>query len=418
VKIAIVNQPWNHAPPTKGGSIAIWTWEVARRLARLDGIDDVYVYARRNPGQPEFEEIDGVQCVRFPIDNDLKTLKVFAKLSRHFGIARYPFKSSLFYRSYMAEVARDLGRRNPDVIHLHNFSQYVPVVRRHNRTAKVVLHMHCEWLTQLGRATIADRLAGTDAVFGCSGYITDKIRERFPKHAGRCHVVFNGVDVEVFTPAEGGSERGDRRKRLLFVGRITPEKALHELIDAVTQVSARVPDVRLDIVGPDAETPREYIVDLSDDERIKSLASWYDGNYYQRLQSLGASRLGDSVRFVGLVPPDELADRYRSADLLLNPSLSESFGMSLVEAMSCGVPVVATRIGGMPEIVDHGRTGMLAEPCDPVALSDTIAGLLRDEPLLESMAGACRQRAVELFSWDRIAESVIGRYREMMEERV
>ncbi|MGD8413552.1 MAG: glycosyltransferase family 4 protein [Candidatus Latescibacterota bacterium] len=418
MKVAIVNQPWNHAPPTVGGSIAIWTWEVARRLVGEDGIDEVYVYARRNPGQQAYEEVNGVRCVRYPIDRDLKMLRTYGRFARRLGLAEYPFKSGWFYRSYMNEVSRDLAGRDVDIVHLHNFSQHVPVVRKQNPRARIILHMHCEWLSQLKRRTIEKRLAGTDAVIGCSGYITGKIRDRFPWYADHCNVVFNGVNVDAFTPgAHPGGETGASGHRLVFVGRITPEKALHHLVEAVAQLSDRFPDVQLDIVGPDAETPKEYIVDLSDDSRVKALAPWYDGDYFQRLEKLARARLGDRVNFVGLVSPPDLPDHYRRADLLLNPSVSESFGMSLVEAMACGTPVVATTIGGMPEIVEHGRTGLLVEPGDPTALSDAIAGLLGDAELRASMRPRCRDRAERLFSWDVVARSLAGRYREVMGAR-
>jgi glycosyltransferase involved in cell wall biosynthesis len=420
LKIAIVNQPWNHVPPTTGGSIAIWTWEVARRLSRRPEVEAVYVYARRNPGQSAYEEIDGVRCVRIPIANDLRVLKAFRILSRRFGIARHSFNSPLYFRGYVTKVAQDLKERSADIIHLHNFSQHVPIIRRQNPDSTVILHMHCEWLSQLDRSTIARRLAKTDGVFGCSGYITNKIRDRFPDVAAKCHAVFNGVNTDVFngaSPDREDSLEPSRPHRLIFVGRITPEKALHQLVEAVASVADRVPDVSLDIVGPDAETPKEFIVDLSDDQRIKSLAVWYDGNYYEKVKAMAESRLGDRVRFVGLVKPDDLPEYYRGADVLLNPSLSESFGMSLVEAMACGTPVIATRIGGMPEIVDHGRTGLVVEPDNPVGLADAISGLLVDEPLRQTMRVACRERAVDVFSWDRIAETIFERYRVATEGR-
>jgi glycosyltransferase involved in cell wall biosynthesis len=243
----------------------------------------------------------------------------------------------------------------------------------------------------------------------------DKIRARFPEYAGRCHVVYNGVDTELFVPSRevGGDDEGGS-KRLLFVGRITPEKGIHNLVEAVARLSDRVPGVRLDVVGPDAETPREYIVDISDDNHVKSLASWYKGDYYERLQNLARTRVGDRVTFSGLVPPHELPGYYQKADLLLNPSVSESFGMSLVEAMACGTPVVATRVGGMPEIVEEGRTGVLVAPADPIALSDAVAGLLGDNALRASMRGACRDRAVEMFSWEAISRAVVQRYRALL----
>jgi starch synthase len=87
--------------------------------------------------------------------------------------------------------------------------------------------------------------------------------------------------------------------------------------------------------------------------------------------------------------------------------------MSLVEAMACGTPVVAARAGGMPEIVDHGRTGVLVEPGDRVALSDAIVGLLEDESLRASMGDSCRNRVDQLFSWDVVASSLAEHYREV-----
>jgi glycosyltransferase involved in cell wall biosynthesis len=403
LKIAIVNQPWNHAPPRKGGSIAIWTWEVARRLAARH---EVYVYARRDGKEGGYEEIDGIRCVRFPIRTDLRANKWLQRISRR------AFDSRFFYRLYLERVARDLGDRRPDVIHMHNFSQHVPIIRRRNPDATIVLHMHCEWLSQLERSRIAARLADADLVLGCSDFITGKTRDRFPEFAPRCRTVYNGVDVDAFAPTPAAGNRGDDRKHVLFVGRITPEKALHVMIESLKLVRDRFPDLQVDIVGPDAETPKSYIVDLSDDDRVRSLAAEYDGRYYERLQSLARNRLGDAARFSGLVHQSHLPPHYRAADLLLNPSFSESFGMSLIEAMACGIPVVATRVGGMTGIVADGETGLVVEPGDAPALAEATSALLADDSRRREMGAAARRRALELFSWERVTEALDALYRE------
>jgi glycosyltransferase involved in cell wall biosynthesis len=91
---------------------------------------------------------------------------------------------------------------------------------------------------------------------------------------------------------------------------------------------------------------------------------------------------------------------------LINPSLSESFGMSLVEAMAHGVPVIATCVGGMVEIVEMSKGGILAEPDDPRALADAILQLLSDEELRRSMGAAGQQSIPKHFSWDKIAEDL------------
>ena len=197
---------------------------------------------------------------------------------------------------------------------------------------------------------------------------------------------------------------------MLFVGRITPEKAIHRLIEATGLLKERFPDIRLDIVGPDAETPREYIVDLSDDPLVTGLAPWYDGGYLERLKSITRDIGGKIVSFVGLVHPDNLPDYYRKADLLANPSVSESFGMSLAEAMACGLPVVATRVGGMPEIVEPDKTGKLVEPDKAEALAGAIEDLIKAREAGTVTPAACRERAVDLFSWERVAETVARQY--------
>jgi glycosyltransferase involved in cell wall biosynthesis len=98
--------------------------------------------------------------------------------------------------------------------------------------------------------------------------------------------------------------------------------------------------------------------------------------------------------------------------LLLNPSFSESFGMSLIEAMACGIPVVATRVGGMTGIVADGETGLVVEPGDVPALAEATSVLLADDSRRREMGAAARRRALELFSWERVTEALDALYRE------
>jgi glycosyltransferase involved in cell wall biosynthesis len=111
-----------------------------------------------------------------------------------------------------------------------------------------------------------------------------------------------------------------------------------------------------------------------------------------------------------MVPHEQLVQKYRQADLVVNPSLSESFGMSLIEAMACETPVVATAVGGMKETVVHGQTGLLVPPNDAVALADAMAAVLDDPHRAREMGVAGRARAVERFSWDRIVGDLLGHY--------
>ena len=112
------------------------------------------------------------------------------------------------------------------------------------------------------------------------------------------------------------------------------------------------------------------------------------------------------IRLHGKRPHDELPAFYRRADVLVVPSLSEAFGKPAVEAMASGLPVVATRVGGIPEVVADGETGLLVPPNDPVALAEAMGRLAADPALRARLGAAGRARAEERFSYDRIAREV------------
>jgi glycosyltransferase involved in cell wall biosynthesis len=225
----------------------------------------------------------------------------------------------------------------------------------------------------------------------------------------------NGVDPTHFVardPDQPSEHNG--RKRLLFVGRVSPEKGVHVLLQAMEKVTAQYPNVELNVVGPPGAAPYEYMVLISDDPKVNALKKFYSGRFYkdhyqEHLQYI-ANGMPDHIHFTGSVPHAQTVDHYAQADVLINPSLTEAFGMSLVEAMCSRVPVVATRVGGMPAVVDDGTTGLLVEPDQPEALADAILCLLRDDSLRTAMGTAGYQRVHERYTWDLIAESLWDQY--------
>ena len=421
MKIALVHQPIGTISPSAlGGSIDIWIYEVARRLARSC---DVMVYAKKGRYQKEVEYDKGVHYRRISSAADEWFTYVSMTADRLFAHAKRPlFASSLYYLTYILQVAKNLKAEKCDVVHLQNFSQFVPIIRAFNPKIKIVLHMHCEWLTQLRRAVIERRLREVDLVIGCSEYITEKIRRSFPQFAKRCQTVYDGVDVNNFVGEKGSSvEEKKGVKRLLFVGRVSPEKGLHVLLDAFQKVVDHYRQVHLKIVGPlmrsafSLARAYEFIFAVSDDPKISGLEPFYHGSYFSHLKGKISLDVASRVSFTGFTPYAHLVNHYRDADILVNPSFSEAFGMSLVEAMACQVPVIATRVGGMKEIVEQGETGILVEPGDASVLAEGILRLLLDEDLRKLMGKAARKRAVELFSWEKIAENLLCQYKNICE---
>ncbi|BAU63261.1 glycosyl transferase group 1 [Stanieria sp. NIES-3757] len=411
MKIALVNQPWDSVtPPVQSGSIPIWNYQVARQLAQSC---QVVVYARQNRKQKAVEWSEQVEYRRVSVIFE-KVVNRLSRLINKFSPKSHYFASRLYGVIYALSLALDLRQQQCDVVHIHNFSQFVPLIRAFNPKIKIVLHMHCEWLSQLNPTIIAKRLAHVDLIIGCSHYITDKIKACYPQFAERCQTVFNGVDVEKFLKNSDSESQSDCLK-LLFVGRISPEKGLHTLIDAFKIVLKQYPQTQLQIVGPNKPTPTEFIATLSDEPTVASLAKFTPKQYYSYLQSQLSSHIANQVSFVGGIKHSQLVELYQEADLLINPSLSESFGMSLVEAMAMGLPVIASRVGGMTGIVEEGKTGFLFEPDNPIALAEAMMRLIENKQLRTVMGQAGRQRVLNYFSWHKVAESLFIHYSHLIE---
>jgi len=361
-----------------------------------------------------------VQYRHIPTQIDRWMLRLLEKFST-FRSPKCPlFASYLYYIVYALQVALDLRRQKCDIVHINNFSQFVPIIRAFNPGSKVALHMQCEWLTQLDQAMVKRRLKKVDLVVGDSEYITQQVRNGFPEFGDRCCVLYNGVDNELFCPGNGQSGvKRNRGKRLLFVGRVSPEKGVHVLLDAFRKVDERFPDAHLDIVGSKGQLPYEYLVALTEDKKVSELASFYmqrsNLNYFRELQSkLISLNLNNRVTFWGSIAHSDTIEFYRQADVFIFPSVwNEPFGIPIIEAMACGVAVVSTRSGGITEIVEDGKTGVLVGRGHVDGLAEAVVGLLEKEELRASMGSQGRRRAKELFSWDRIAETLCTYYREI-----
>src|SRR5260370_13586615 len=138
--------------------------------------------------------------------------------------------------------------------------------------------MNCDWLMQFDRGLLNRRLRHADAIISCSDYITERVRLRFPEYADRCATIYNGVDVAAFSKQADTIANGRMDcKRFIFVGRVSPEKGLHVLLEAFRIVLEQKPHSELKIVGGAHIPPPSFIVDDSDDPLVRELRQFYTG---------------------------------------------------------------------------------------------------------------------------------------------
>jgi glycosyltransferase involved in cell wall biosynthesis len=208
-------------------------------------------------------------------------------------------------------------------------------------------------------------------------------------------VIPNGVDPTNFARPFSKDDLRRRyadptEKLVLYVGRLVYEKGVGVLISAVPRVLSKV-NAKFVIVG--------------------------DG-YMRDDLSREARRVGvaDKVFFTGFLDDDTAKALYRCADVCVVPSLYEPFGIVALEAMASGTPVVATNVGGLGEIVDHGRTGVHVFPNDPDSLAWGILRVLTAEELSKALAPNAYEKALRVYSWKRIAEMTERVYRQVLAE--
>jgi glycosyltransferase involved in cell wall biosynthesis len=202
----------------------------------------------------------------------------------------------------------------------------------------------------------------------------------------RISLIPNGVDTEKFTP--NSSMRPENV--LLYVGRIEPGKGLHYLIRALKSIST---PMELMIAGP------------------RSRNESYNIEIFSMIEKENALSL-HKITYLGELTSDQLADLYKKVTLLVLPSLNETFGIVLLEAMASGTPIVASKSGGMPEII--GENGVLFESGNPVDLARKIEYLLQDKSLRTRMGINGRRLVQENFSYDRVAQKLIEVYQQML----
>lgn len=237
-----------------------------------------------------------------------------------------------------------------------------------------------------------------DRVVAATEHERRLLRQVFRVPGERVAVIPLGVALDQFAPGDRSAARAklgiaEDERVLLSVGRIQPLKGLDILVHSLCEITDRE-RLSLLIVGGDEAAGPEIA-------RLRAIAE--------------ETGVADMLRWIGPVPHEELPVYYNAADVVIVPSFYESFGLVAVEAMACGVPVVASRVGGLASTVADGRTGYLIPWRCPEPFAEKIELLLRNEPLRRALGRAAVEH-MRSYSWSAVSARLCRLYGELLEE--
>lgn len=376
-------------PPEVGG-LESHAFYLCRELVRL-GHDVTMMTSLSQPGLRERENMAGVEVVRkwFPqkrtpagwVAHTLNTVPHFVRLARH-----------------------------ANILHAQTFASAIPGMRAKRKLKlPLVITLHTSHFLKLAnrpawRPVLRRIVQSADWLLAASDEIRDVALDLYPHP--RAEALTNGVDTDLFAPQErqlnGDHERpgvgerelsrveGGGRRRLLIVPRRLFEKNGVEYFVRALPLLRQEIDVKALLVG--------------------------DGPERGRLEALARElSVSDIVTFAGRRPNAEMPRLLADADVAVLPSLMEATSVAALEAMSCGVPVAASRVGGLPQIIDES-VGTLFEPADPASLTTAVAALLHRDDLAE-VGRRARERVVKQWSVRRLAQRHVEIYSTLLKEK-
>jgi glycogen(starch) synthase len=335
--------------------------------------------ALRNRGF-EYIVVTPQWALEHPLESEYKGIQVF----------RFPFWKAyndidqvMQIRQQIAELKRSFA---PHLIHKNivGLDDFFYLVTANDHPAPLLVTLHGEWLAQTDPFT-GRLLRGADWVVGCSAAILEKGRRLAREIEPRSSIIHNGVDVPSLLP----TPLPTAAPQLLCLGRLHDDKGFDLVLEAFGSLIRRFPEARLVVAGDGpARAELERRVSELDLEAVVDLIGW--------------------------VVPERVPALINATTVVLIPSRHESFGLVALEAALMARPVVGTRVGGLPEVVVHEQTGLLVEPEDSQALAEAAAWLLDHPQRAAQMGQVARERAQELFGWERCADAYEALYRRLI----
>jgi glycosyltransferase involved in cell wall biosynthesis len=279
---------------------------------------------------------------------------------------------------FWTDIIRTIRKVSPEVVHAQSLGIAIPAL-----ISKMILKIPYvvwgqgsdiylpDWFTKLTSKTI---MKNANSVIALTGDMKRTMQAIYDRNIV---VVPNGIDLKEYTGDPSVQKVKGDEKRILFVGRLHPVKGVRYLLQAMKIVYEKMPDAKLILVGDGEE--REHLETLTDNLGIR-----------------------ECVEFAGRVPHERVQDYMNQAEVFVLPSLSEGFPVTILEAMACGLPVVATRVGGLPDVIEDGVHGYLVRTKESNEIAETLLKLLQDEQLWETISKTNKQKINE-YSWERVA---------------
>jgi D-inositol-3-phosphate glycosyltransferase len=377
------------------GGMNVYVRETARELARMGVHVDVFTRSQ-NPSIPRVVDMGhGARVIHLAAGPEAPMPR--AEVHRHLdrfvaGVEQFRWDEALDY----------------DLIHAHYWlsgvaglslreAWGVPVVQMFHTLGRLknsVARTPAEVEPEIRISEESRLVADADRIVAANVVERAHLVWYYGASVERVTVIPCGVDTDLFQPMARATAKDllelEPEPLLLYVGRLQPIKGLETLLEAM----ARLQDsTRLFIIGGDQDEPD----------------SGHASHLRQRVAALGLAR---RVRFLGTQPQRRLRLFYAAAEATVMPSAYESFGMVALEAMACGCPVVASRVGGLTTTIKDGVTGHLVPEGDPAALADCLAALLRDRRERDRLGAEAARWAAE-HRWPCVAEAVCRLYSEL-----
>jgi starch synthase len=316
-------------------------------------------------------------------------------------------------RTFSVDLAMTAGLEGRELVHSHTW--YANLAGHLGKLLYGIPHVMTAHSLEPLRPWKAEQLGGgyalsswaertaiesADGVIAVSGAMREDILGCYPAlDPAKVHIVHNGIDTSLYRPDHGTDVLrriglDPDRPYVLFVGRITRQKGVPHLLRAVRDID---PAAQVVLCAGAPDTPEI-------DQEFRDL--------FEEL-----SRVREGVHWIPqMLPRPEVIQLLTHAAVFVCPSVYEPLGIVNLEAMACGTPVVASRVGGIPEVVDDGKTGVLVPVDDDfeTGLARAMDSVLGDPAAARDMGEAGRQRAVGEFGWDAVARRTVRLYEEIL----